>query len=80
MQIPKATFKFHNKLKLFQWDQANEYFISYRKPKISQCPAPTVVWPRKSKTSQTDKYLWETTFSHYLGQMNYRNANIYIYI
>ena len=32
-----------------------------------------------SKTSQTDKYLWKTTFSHYLGQMNYRNAKkIYI--
>ena len=25
-------------------------------------------------TSQTDKYLWKTTFSHSLGQMNYRNA------
>ena len=34
----------------------------------------TLGWPRKSKTSQTDKYLWKTTFSHYLGQMNYRNA------
>ena len=24
-------------------------------------------------TSQTNKYLWATTFSHYLGQMHYRN-------
>ena len=25
-------------------------------------------------TSQTDEYLWDQTFSHYLGQKNYRNA------
>ena len=24
--------------------------------------------PRKSKTSQTDKFIWDQTFSHYLGQ------------
>ena len=40
----------------------------------------TLVWPRRSKTSQTDKYLWATTFSHYLGQMHYRNAKIKILI
>ena len=30
-------------------------------------------------TSQTDRYLWKTTFSHYLGQMNYRNAKKIIF-
>ena len=25
-------------------------------------------------TSQTDKYLWDQTFSHYFGQKNCRNA------
>ena len=32
-----------------------------------------------SKTSQTDKYLWATTFSHYLGQMHYRNEKKKLY-
>ena len=30
--------------------------------------------PRKSETSQTEKFLWDTRFSHYLGQKHYRNA------
>ena len=30
--------------------------------------------PRKSETSQTEKLLWATRFSHYLGQKHYRNA------
>ena len=30
--------------------------------------------PRKLKTSQTDRYLWDTRLSHYLREKNYRNA------
>ena len=34
----------------------------------------TVGWPKMSKTSKTEKYLWDTKFSHYLGQKHDRNA------
>ena len=34
----------------------------------------SVGWPKMSKTSKTEKYLWDTKFSHYLGQKHGRNA------
>ena len=34
----------------------------------------TLGCPRKSETSQTEKFLWAIRFSHYLGQKYYRIA------
>ena len=33
--------------------------------------------PRNPETSQTEKLLWATRFSHYLGQKHYRNEKIF---